>query len=246
MLMYELLELKDKDIVSIVGAGGKTTLMFLLANEIKDYNKVLVTTTTKIYKPSEKEVKYLVLKEDGTEYIKNNTNKGIYVYGSFINEENKLLGIEPEELDDLKESFNCILIEADGSKKKSLKAWNEHEPVIYNRTTKTIGVLSLKAFGMEINNENIHRFKEFIDLTKCEVNEKVNLDILIKIIFSENGLFKNSKGEKILFINRADLVTDDILEILIKKIIYKNNKVRLLSKIIYGSLKEKNLKCIKL
>lgn len=245
MLVHELLEFKGKDIVSIVGAGGKTTLMFLLANELKN-NKVLVTTTTKIYKPREEEIKYLGLKKDGYGFLQTSTENGIYVYGNYVNNEGKLVGLDLEELDYLKGSFDYTLIEADGSKKKSLKAWNENEPVIYKDTTKTIGVLSLKAFGMGIKDENIHRLKEFINLTNSKVNENVSLDILISIIFSENGLFKNSKGERILFLNAADTVKENILHLLIDKIIKKNNEVRLLSKIIYGSLKYKSLNYIKL
>ncbi|MDV4152705.1 selenium cofactor biosynthesis protein YqeC [Clostridium sp. AL.422] len=246
MLIYELLEIKEKDIVSIVGAGGKTTLMFLLANELERFGKVLVTTTTKIYRPNENEVKYLALGKEGYEFIRNNNDDGIYVYGKYINEENKLVAPDMESISYIKNDFKYILIEADGSKKKCLKAWNTYEPVILNDTSKTIGILSLKAIGMKINEENIHRLKEFIDLTNSNIDEEVNLDILIKTIFNDDGLFKNSMGEKILFLNAADLVDEDTMLLLINKIINENKEVRLLSKIIYGSLKDLSLKCIKL
>ena len=245
MLIYELLELKEKDIVSIVGAGGKTTLMFQLANELKNH-KVLVTTTTKIYKPKEEKIKHLALRKDGYEYLQATSENGIYVYGNYVNNEDKLVGLDLEELNYLKDSFKYILIEADGAKKKSLKAWNEQEPVIYENTNKTLGVLSLKAFGMTINHDNIHRLKEFINLTNSKLNEKVSIDLLISIIFGENGLFKNSKGERILFLNAADMINGDVLNLLINKIIEKNNELRLINKIIYGSLKDNYLDSIKL
>ena len=246
MLVNELLELKEKDIVSIVGAGGKTTLMFLLANELKNSGKVLVTTTTKIYKPKEVEVKYLALGEEGYRFIENNCDNGIYCYGKLINEENKLIAPELDKLNSLKNKFNYILIEADGSKKKSLKAWNSYEPVIIENTSKTIGVLSLKAIGMKINSDNIHRLQDFITLTNSKINEEVNLDILIKVIFNEEGLFKNSVGENILFINAADCVNREVLLLLIEKIASKNKEIKLLNKIIYGSLNDKALESIKL
>lgn len=246
MLTSELLELSNKDMVSIVGAGGKTTLMFLLAEELKNKGKVLVTTTTKIYKPNEKEVKYLALGKDGCEFIKNSNDNGIYAYGKYINEDNKLIGLDLEEINCFKDSFDYILIEADGSKKKCLKAWNDYEPVVCSGTSKTVGVLSLKSIGMEINKENIHRLQEFIALTNSKSSEKVNLDILIKIIFNDNGLYKNSVGEKVLFLNAVDLVKKEILFSLIDKIISKNKEKKLLSKIIYGSLKDKSFNYIKL
>lgn len=245
MFMHELLDIKEKDIVSIVGAGGKTTLMFLLANELKN-NKVLVTTTTKIFKPKEDGIKYLGLRKDGYGYLQASNENGIYVYGNYVNNEDKLVGLDLQELEYLKDSFSYILIEADGSKQKYLKAWNDKEPVIYEGTNKTIGVLSLKSFEMEIKDENIHRLEEFLALTGGIVNEKVNLDILINIIFSDKGLFKNSRGERILFLNAADIAIEDIIYLLIDKIVMKNNELRLLGKIVYGSLKDKYFNCIKL
>jgi len=245
VLINELLELKDRDIVSIVGAGGKTSLMFLLANELKNYGKVLVTTTTKIFKPNDNEVKYLALGEEGYKFIKNNSDNGIYVYGKFINEENKLIAPDLEKLNFLRSDFNFILIEADGSKKKSLKAWNSYEPVIISNTSKTIGVLSLKSIGMKINSDNIHRLEEFITLTNSEVNDEVNLDMLVKIIFSDNGLFKNAVGKNILFINAIDYIDEKVLFLLIEKIVKKNKDIKLLDKIIYGSLRDKVFKGIK-
>lgn len=49
--MPELFNLIKGDIVSITGAGGKTSLMFYLANKLKKRGTVLIVTTTKIFKP---------------------------------------------------------------------------------------------------------------------------------------------------------------------------------------------------
>lgn len=237
MKLYEILNIKKYDITSIVGAGGKTTLMFKLANELKDKGKVLVTTTTKIYRPNEKEVDYLYIGKDGYDFIKNNKDYGIYAYGEEVNKEDKLIGIKPNLVNNLKSSFDYILIEADGSKKKDLKAWNENEPIICSKNNKYIGVLSLKTINIEINNDNIHRIDEFLNLTNSNIGEKVSLEILIKLIFNKKGLFKNSMGENILFLNKAENIKDDILTLFLDKIINKNKEVKLLNKIVYGSLK---------
>lgn len=237
MKLYEILNIKKHNVVSIVGAGGKTTLMFKLANELKDKGKVLVTTTTKIYKPNENEVKYLSIGKEGYKFIKNNKEYGIYAYGEDVNKEDKLIGIDPNLVDDLKNTFNYILIEADGSKKKDLKAWNENEPIICSVNDKYIGVLSLNSINIEINNNNIHRIEEFLTLTNSNIGEKVNLDILIEIIFNKKGLFKSSVGENILFLNKVEIIEEKILNLFLDKIINKNKEVKILNKIVYGSLK---------
>lgn len=245
MKLYEILGIKKGNMTSIVGAGGKTTLMFLLANELKDKGKVLVTTTTKIYNPRE-EVNDIAIGKEGYKFLQSINDNGIYAYGKYINYENKLIGEDIEILNGLTDSFDYILVEADGSKRKDLKAWNKNEPVVSSLTSSTIGVLSLKTIDMEINNENIHRLKEFTSLTNSKEGEKVNLDILIEVIFNKNGLFKEAIGEKILFLNKVDYTNEDTLMLFLDKIICKNKEIKLLNSIVYGSLKNKSFKDIKL
>lgn len=245
MELNKILEIKKGDMISIVGAGGKTTLMFLLANELKNKGKVLVTTTTKIYNPSE-EVDSLALGEEGYKFLKSINDNGIYAYGKYINDENKLIGADVEILNGLTDSFDYILVESDGSKRKDLKAWNNNEPVVSSITSNTIGVLSLKTINMEINNENIHRLKEFTSLTNSKEGQKVNLDTLIEVIFNKKGLFKEAIGEKVLFLNKVDYINEDTLNLFLDKIISKNKEIKLLDKIVYGSLKNRSFKYSKL
>lgn len=243
MELNKILDIKKGDVISIVGAGGKTTLMFLLANELKNKGKVLVTTTTKIYNPSE-EVDSLALGEEGYKFLKSINDNGIYSYGKYINAENKLIGADVEILNGLTDSFDYILVESDGSKRKDLKAWNNNEPVVSSITSNTIGVLSLKTINMEINSENIHRLKEFTSLTNSKEGQKVNLDTLIEVIFNKKGLFKEAIGEKVLFLNKVDYINEDTLNLFLDKIICKNKEIKLLDKIVYGSLKNKSFKYI--
>lgn len=245
MELNKILDIKKGDMISIVGAGGKTTLMFLLANELKNKGKVLVTTTTKIYNPSE-EVDSLALGEEGYKFLKSINDNGIYAYGEYINDENKLIGADVEILNGLTDSFDYILVESDGSKRKDLKAWNNNEPVLSGITSNTIGVLSLKTINMEINNENIHRLKEFTSLTNSKEGQKVNLDTLIEVIFNKKGLFKEAIGEKVLFLNKVDYINEDTLNLFLDKIISKNKEIKLLDKIVYGSLKNRSFKYSKL
>ena len=51
-MSYRNFNIDKKDIVAITGAGGKTSLIFFLAKKLAQFGKVLITTTTKMYKPS--------------------------------------------------------------------------------------------------------------------------------------------------------------------------------------------------
>ena len=81
--MNDVFKIKDKDVVSIVGSGGKTTLMNYLAKEFNK-RKVLVSTTTKIRIPSQGFYDFIAFNKEEADAIKNINNKGIYVLGSKI------------------------------------------------------------------------------------------------------------------------------------------------------------------
>ncbi|MBU3106852.1 selenium cofactor biosynthesis protein YqeC [Clostridium gasigenes] len=246
MELNKVLELRLGSVISIIGSGGKTTLMYLLAKELKNENKVLVTTTTKIYKPKKDEVDFLALGNESFNKLKNSCLKGIYAYGIFINDDNKLVGVKPEDLEAKFKYFDYSIIEADGSKRKSIKGWNSNEPIVCNKTNKTIGIISIDILGKEINECNVHRVKEFNKITNTKPGEEVNEKNILSVIFNKDGLFKRAKGEKILFINKIDSYKEykDSL-FLLKSIKESNEKNNIIDKIIFGSLKNMKFEILK-
>ena len=174
-------------------------------------NKVLVTTTTKIYIPLEDKYDFICTDKEMLSRYTDMKENGIYILGLGVNEENKILGLSEKELDELAPHFDYILIEADGAKEKQLKGWNEFEPVIYGKTTKTVGIIDIQAFGMVINEDNVHRSKIFCELTGAKEGETVKLEHLSKVIMHPQGLFKGAQGEKILYINKVEGSNDVIL-----------------------------------
>lgn len=236
MNLIKLLNLKKNTIVSIVGAGGKTSLMFSLADELRAENKILVSTSTKIYNPEKEQYDFLALSDDEFKKYNHSKEKGTYIYADNINPENKLEALRCEELNKHASYFDYVLIEADGSKRKSLKGWRENEPVIISRTDMTIGVLSLELIGAEINADNIHRVDKFMEITDSNEGDIIGIKHIISLIFHKNGLFKDSVGEKVLFINKLD--NQDAL-LLAEKVIKEINRknANYISKIIIGSLK---------
>lgn len=238
MKLKDIIEIEKGNVVSIVGAGGKTTLMYYLGKELKENGKVLMSTTTKILPPKKDESDFFLIGKEEYTNIKDKQHLGSYVYSYGKNNEGKLLGIKEEEIALIKEDFNYIILEADGSKCKPLKGWSDTEPVIYKETDITIGVLNIKVLEKKITDDLIHRLEEFKKLTMGIEEDTITNKHLIRIIFNEKGLFKNSKGKRILFINKVEDSSDkELLKSLIKDIREENNRCRLLDKVIYGSIK---------
>jgi len=64
-LLTDSLGLQEREVISLVGAGGKTTLMFRLARELLlAGRKVVTTTTTKILEPTPEETPCLIVDQD--------------------------------------------------------------------------------------------------------------------------------------------------------------------------------------
>ena len=61
--------------------------------------------------------------------------------------------------------------------------WRDSEPVIYPKTTKTIGVVDISSIGLDINEENIHRVDRFLDIINDYSTNKVNIEHLRKTYF---------------------------------------------------------------
>lgn len=221
------------EIITVVGAGGKTSLIDLLAQKYRGSLRVLSTTTTKIYLPKEDSYDKLFIKNNSKEF-KSLGGFGITLAGKYINNECKVVGLNFREIEEIENNFDLILIEGDGSKKKKLKGWKNTEPVIYPKSNKVIGIVDITSYDMDINMDNIHNLNQFIEISKSN-EEKVNLTHLKNMILNECGLFKNAVGHRILFINKVE---NDKYEKLTKKLIKLIKEENKSIKILYGSVKQ--------
>lgn len=210
--LHSLIDLKPgkKDMICITGAGGKTSVLFQLAEELSAIGgKVLVTTTTAIYHPKSGQYDRIVVgPEKVPALFDNGEGKGITVYGTAVSSEDKLLGASPEFLDELylNGKFDYIIVEGDGSKGRPVKAPASHEPVIPSLTGKLLGVIGLDCIGMEVSEEAVHRPELFCRITDCGEGSLISNETLVRLVLHEEGLFKAAPAaaERYLVLNKAD------------------------------------------
>ena len=104
--LTEALGIQAREVISLVGAGRKTTLMFRLAKElVQNGKKVVTTTTTKILEPTSGETGFLFINQD-EEKIKDFVGRHLNLYHHItIAQERlgsrKLNGISPNLGDEL-------------------------------------------------------------------------------------------------------------------------------------------------
>lgn len=220
----------NREVISFVGAGGKTTTMFALAEELKTMGKkVLVSTTTAIYNPLEAYDYYFLENLEDEFHPKEGT---ITILGEKV-EKAKLRGLSPDKIDAIYDAniFDFILIEADGSKRKSIKAPRLGEPLIPNSTTKTIGLIGMDSLGKAINSENVHRVDLFLDIVDKNLGDIIEEIDIIKLVKDSNGLFKSSIGERILILNKYTEDKLDAIKYIRQGLIQENFKNILIANI---------------
>jgi probable selenium-dependent hydroxylase accessory protein YqeC len=120
----------------------------------------------------------------------------------------KLSGLAPELVDALSQSgeFDRILVEADGSARKPLKAAASHEPVIASATDLLIAVAGLNALGLPLNEESVFRAEIWARLTGTELGSPVSAESIAGMALHPDGFFKGRPpgARSTLFLNRAD------------------------------------------
>lgn len=130
-------------IVSLVGGGGKSTLMyFMAATCAREGKKVLVSTTTHIFMPS------------AAHYARNEAEvEALWASGKFAvigtpaAEKGKLKMPQAEFLDRMLEKADVAFLEADGSKNHPCKVPKDGEPVLHPKSDLVVAVLGLSAIG---------------------------------------------------------------------------------------------------
>ncbi len=204
------INLTEYELICFVGAGGKTTTMFKLAHKLKHlHKKVLVTTTTNIYRPDESNCDRVIIYDSPDMEIFDEIPIGsVTVLGREITSENKLVGVDKEFIEDLhnRNLFDYILVEGDGSKRKSIKAPAHYEPIVPDNSTKTIGVIGLDAVGKPITEDYVHRSELFCTVVQRQPGEILDEEAVISLIVSSQGLFKGVPDgcKKYVVLNKAE------------------------------------------
>ena len=201
------IDLSKREIISFVGAGGKTTTIEKLSKELCTHaKKVLVTTSTAMYNPNMEIYDKVFIGSFPKDYIPKSKSITFYADATIGM---KVKCLDLEILDEIisQNLFDYVLIEADGSREKPIKAPNDTEPVISKYTTKTVGVIGLDSLNQPIK-EICHRPEIFCKLTNNKMDDCIDIDSIINLVKSPKGLFKNALGEKILYLNKISNIDD--------------------------------------
>lgn len=196
-------------VLCFTGSGGKTTAMFKVARlwaERNKQNAVFVAATTHLaawqIPLADRHITVgadeIRIPDEGVVLFTGETEGG----RTKPVDENSLQWIRAVS----RQKNIPLLIEADGSRQKPLKAPAEHEPPIPAFAEIVVHVSGLSALGKPLNEENIHRAKIFSALTGLAIGETIAPQTLLKYLTHPQGALKNipQNAKRIALLNQAE------------------------------------------
>ncbi len=139
-----------RGITAVIGSGGKTSLILRLAQELSALGRVIVTTSTHIYPPTQMPVVRRIEAFEGCICVGTPCPNG-------------KLTVPEQSFEELAAFADFVLVEADGSKHLPLKAHLPHEPVI-PKQSHVVCVVGASGLNQPTQ-ESVHRWERFEELT---------------------------------------------------------------------------------
>ena len=180
-----------RGVTALIGGGGKTTLMYTLAEELKSRGKVIICTSTKIKLPEQYPTLFDASEDDIRAALE--THDILCVAEKSV--EDKLCAPKlPFEA--LAQIAPYVIVEADGAKRLPLKAHASHEPVIPAAAQRVVMVIGIDGIGKRIA-ETCHRPTLYAQIAGVSEDDIVTPELAAKVINAEGF------GDRI-FINKVE------------------------------------------
>lgn len=202
------------ELVSITGGGGKTSLLYMLGRVFSKEKTVLLTSTTKIYRPEPEQCRSLF------------TGPALYacrfaqamerpaLLTAAAREENgKMTGYACSDLEEAAAAFPEMLIaaECDGSRGLSAKYYESWEPPVPACTGLLFAVAGADAICAPADESHIFRAEKFCSLHGVRYGTALAMPDFIRYIISNDGPLRNcpASAKKIAVINKWDAAAED-------------------------------------
>ncbi|GAB4539421.1 MAG: molybdenum cofactor cytidylyltransferase [Anaerolineales bacterium] len=191
--------------LALAGAGGKTTALFQLARQTP---AALAASSTHFGAwQSALADRHVIANE--IEDVRAAAGRGVTLVTGGVDSE-RIKPVSAAMLDELRrlsvERQIPLLIEADGSRQKPLKAPAAHEPPIPEFSDSVLYVMGLSALGAPLNEERVQRAEIFAALSGLTMGERISPQAMMRAAAHPQGGLKNipAQARKIALLNQAD------------------------------------------
>jgi len=207
--LVEALSVGSGDVVSLVGAGGKTTVLYALATELRRRGlSVVATCTTHTQMPMTAHTAPPLVVADEEENWITTVKSRLSRYGSVTVvgrrvRDDKLTGIDPVMVDPLRSLADVVVVEADGARRRSLKTPAEHEPVVPEETTLSVVIVGLDVLGASLDAEHVHRAEILSQLSGWALGSPVTEEVVAAAVAAGYLPRLPKTGRRLALLNKA-------------------------------------------
>lgn len=187
--LAEALAVGRRELVALVGGGGKTTALFALGQQLAP--GVVLTTTTKM--GTERTGGHRPLIDPDDEAVVERAGAGsVLVWRTDV--DHRAEGFTPETCDRWFELVPYVVVEADGSRRHPFKAPASHEPVVPSATTLLVACVGAAAIGERIDIAS-HRPERVAELCGCSITDQLTVERLARVLAHPAGSMKGRPPE---------------------------------------------------
>ncbi|MDP6285626.1 MAG: selenium cofactor biosynthesis protein YqeC [Acidimicrobiales bacterium] len=211
----ENLEIKEGEIVALVGGGGKSTLLSALG-EFHGRGTVLTTTTKMgsdqigeanlLIRPSEKELSSAL-----------DETSPLLIWDRIDGE--KAFGVDPSLPESWLPKAVRVIVEADGARRHPAKAPAPYEPVLPLGVTTVIAVIGADAIDRVIEDQ-CHRPLRVAAVVNCSPYERLTPKRAAVLLLNSNGSKKGLEPEMrfVIAITKVSPENQDLVEQLVEEL----------------------------
>jgi probable selenium-dependent hydroxylase accessory protein YqeC len=204
----------ETGLVCVVGAGGKKTTLYALADrldgtvgtdgrtvgtdersrtaEADRRNRPVVTATVRI-PIFDSEVAEVVVTEDPVAALQE-AEADSWPLGLVPEREreDRYRGYDPQVVAELADAHSGpVLVKADGARTRWLKAPNEREPRIPDAADTVLPVASARVVGKPLSEEHVHRPEHVAAVAGCEMGDEIRPEDVAAVLASDEGGLKD-------------------------------------------------------
>jgi molybdenum cofactor cytidylyltransferase len=212
-LALRLQELPLKPVVALTGAGGKSTLLFRLGAELAAAGRqTVLTATTRLWAKQVDRAPFTILSASPQVLaqelpISLRGYRQVLVAQGPAAEPGKVQGLAPDlvcRLNGLAD-VDAVVVEADGSRERPLKAPAGHEPVVPVCATHVLVVAGMRALGRPLAGDTVHRPEQAAHLAGLAVGEPLSIEAVARLLCHPQGGLKGVPpgAQAFLYLNLA-------------------------------------------
>lgn len=197
----------SRGIVCAVGAGGKKSLLYALAEEAS--GRIGMTTTVMTLQFPHRFRKNAVVGDDAMlrRTLTQPGTAGVWAYGQPSDKRGRWAGVAADTIAAIHQQgdFDLTLVKADGARMRGIKAPKPGEPVLPETPTLICPIVSARVMGQPLNEETAHRPELLAQVIDAKADALLTADHLARLLTSENGSLHGTDSIRVVpVINQVD------------------------------------------